>query len=405
MGSVWEAEHLSLKSRVAVKCLSDQMLNNAEAKARFEREALAAAQIRSPHVVAVLDHGFSPDGTPFMVLEMLEGEDLSKKIEREGRVEPAVIGRIVSHVCKALSKAHSLDIVHRDIKPDNVFLTDVEGELFVKILDFGIAKRREDHSFSVTSTGVMIGTPYYMSPEQVLSSKHVDFKADLWSLAVVAYHGLTGVRPFDGETIGALCIAIDRAKFKPVTSLRPELPPALDRFFERALCRDPEGRFASARELELEFLSSLTSDGDLRLSMFDLSTANGPSVDGLDQVTLSGQQTHARAPRRGRRSTLVFPALIVTSVLAAGAIGWQLSSRLGASGNAEAIPLSTSPPAPSASASSSAQAAASIEVIPVANIETLPAEPRDEAKRDEKKEPSQPKKSLVPTKKVKDRGF
>jgi eukaryotic-like serine/threonine-protein kinase len=128
-------------------------------------------------------------------------------------------------------------------------LIDSDGELFVKVLDFGIAKRTQDAGLGMTSTGTMVGTPFYMSPEQVMSAKGVDFRADLWSVAVVAYNALTGTLPFQAETLGALCVAINMASFTPVSSVRPGLPPALDTWFARALSRDPAGRFGSAKEL------------------------------------------------------------------------------------------------------------------------------------------------------------
>jgi eukaryotic-like serine/threonine-protein kinase len=435
MGSVWEAEHLTLHSRVAVKCLSATMLNNVEAKARFEREALAAAQIRSPHVVGVLDHGFGPDGTPFIVLEMLEGEDLASRLARQRVIEPVEMGRIVSHICKALSKAHSLGIVHRDIKPDNIFLTDIDGEPFAKILDFGIAKRTEDHSMGVTSTGVMIGTPYYMSPEQVLSSKDVDSRADLWSLAVVVYHCLTGRRPFEGETIGALCIAIDRAKFPVATTVRPELPASIDRFFQKALCRNPDGRFASAREMEQEFLGALSGmPSGTRLSLSELSLSHSfPPIsiqggvtprapDAISQPTLSGQQTIVRGLTTRRRT--VAPFLVAAGMVLAATAGWHIATRSGDDERARSAaqpPPSASAPDPALSASAALAASAAPSV---ANVEELPRATKDDAADKEpakdqgkEKEPSKDKdqprdrgdasarKPATPPRKVKDRGF
>src|SRR3954466_937831 len=173
MGSVWTAQHLALKTQVAVKFLAAHMAQDAAAATRFQREAMAAARIKSPHVVQIFDHGMSQDFGPYIVMELLEGETLSAFVQRNGRLTPPVTARIVAQLCRALGKAHSHGIVHRDIKPDNVFLIDAERDAFVKVLDFGIAKNLRDE-MSVTSTGSMMGTPHYMSPEQMLSSKHVD---------------------------------------------------------------------------------------------------------------------------------------------------------------------------------------------------------------------------------------
>jgi serine/threonine protein kinase len=249
MGSIWIAEHLTLHTQVAVKFMTAEVAKNPEAVARFTREASAAAQIKSPHVVQTFDHGLTDEDVPYIVMELLEGEDLARRIQRHGRIAPHEVAQIVTQVSKALHRAHTLGIVHRDIKPENIFLTDVDGDLLVKVLDFGIAKRSQDAGFNMTSTGAMVGTPYYMSPEQVMSAKSVDFRSDLWSLAVVTYHALTGKVPFEAETVGALCVAINAAEFVPPSRLDQRLLPSVDTWFRKALARDPLHRFQSARDL------------------------------------------------------------------------------------------------------------------------------------------------------------
>ncbi|WP_437707277.1 serine/threonine-protein kinase [Sorangium sp. So ce448] len=249
MGSVWVADHLALKTQVAVKFISTAYAQNRGLVERFRREALAAAQIKSPHVVQVFDHGVTPDGAPYIVMELLEGEDLKRRLERLGALPPPEVARIVSQAAKALGRAHQLGIVHRDIKPDNLFLLDLDGEPFVKVLDFGVAKHIAEGELAMTATGSVLGTPLYMSPEQVLSSKHVDFHADLWGLGVVAYRALTGQFPFSGETFGALSVALHSGVFAPPSHVRPGLPPAVDAWMQRALQTMPELRFGSAKEL------------------------------------------------------------------------------------------------------------------------------------------------------------
>ncbi|MGK3993088.1 protein kinase domain-containing protein [Sorangium sp. So ce1024] len=252
MGSVWVADHLTLGTQVAVKFMSPAYAEQSGFVERFRREAMAAAQIKSPHVAQVFDHGVTHDGAPYIVMELLEGEDLKRRIQRRGVLSPVEVATIVAHTARALGRAHQLGIVHRDIKPDNIFLLDVEGELFVKVLDFGVAKRvhgAPQGDLGMTSTGHVLGTPLYMSPEQILSAKNVDFHADLWGLAVVAYHALTGSVPFTGETLGALSVALHTGIFTPPSAVRPELSPAIDAWMKKALALDPAARFGSARQM------------------------------------------------------------------------------------------------------------------------------------------------------------
>jgi serine/threonine protein kinase len=250
MGSVWVAEHLGLRTQVAVKFMSAAALHDPTLLSRFEREASAAAQIKSPHVVQTLDHGImSPEGAPYIVMELLEGEDLASRLKRFGPAPMSEVVAVVSQVGKALIKAHQAGIIHRDIKPDNLFLLDADGDLFVKVLDFGVAKQASDRDMGMTSTGSTVGTPHYMSPEQLLSAKHVDHRCDLWALAVVAYRMLTGQLPFRGETLGALSVALHQGVFKPPSAYRADLGPAVDAWFARALHREIDARFDSVKEL------------------------------------------------------------------------------------------------------------------------------------------------------------
>ncbi len=264
MASVWVAEHLSLGIEVAVKFIAPELMNDApELVARFNREATAIAKIRSPHVVQVLDHGQMGDGTPYIVMELLEGEDLGMRLDRVGVLPMAQVAEIVAQVAKALTRAHATGIIHRDIKPDNLFIVRSEDdeELFVKVLDFGIAKHLKKTSRSVvTTTGTMVGTPAYMSPEQILSGKDVDERADLWSLGVVAYHALTGDVPFQGTTLGALCVAIARGFYEPPSYVQRTLPTAVDGWMKRALAALPAERFQSPKELSDAFREAVAND-------------------------------------------------------------------------------------------------------------------------------------------------
>ena len=254
MGAVWVAEHQSLRTQVVVKFMAADLVKSAEATARFSREAAAASQVKSPHVVQTFDHGITPEGTPYIVMELLEGRDLEHHLRASGFLAPREVVAVVQQLARALAKAHERGIVHRDIKPSNVFLCDAGGgELFVKLLDFGIAKgaKGADSGIvgSTTRTGTFIGSPYYMSPEQVVGAKDIDFRSDLWSLGVVTFEALTGTRPFYAETVGALALKIHRDPLPKVTEAGPHLPPALDAWFERACAREPSARYTSAREM------------------------------------------------------------------------------------------------------------------------------------------------------------
>jgi len=249
MGSVWVADHLGLSTQVAVKFIAEEISKHKISVERFKREASAAAQIRSQHVVQVFDHGITEDGVPYIVMELMEGEDLGKRVERLGPLSVEMTVQVVSQACRALNRARALGIVHRDIKPDNLFICESDGEFLIKILDFGVAKKTSEFSSGVTTTGVIVGTPSYMSPEQVLSSKDVDGRSDIWSLGVVAYHCLTGKVPFDGETFGALAVAINAGTYPPLTQVCPHLPPVLDQWLSVALAKDRDRRFATAKEM------------------------------------------------------------------------------------------------------------------------------------------------------------
>jgi hypothetical protein len=247
MGSVWRATHLGLDIPCAVKFIEGEYAPMAEAQTRFEREAKAAATLRSPHVVQILDHGVW-DGTPYIAMELLEGEDLGKRLQKAGQLPARETHGIIMQVCRALSKAHSLGIVHRDLKPDNIFLVRDDDREIAKVLDFGIAKHDANAlTGSNTKTGAMLGTPYYMSPEQAQGIKSVDFRSDLWSLGVIVYQCMTGLLPFESEALGDLLMKIIVQPL-PVPSRVAMVPPGFDNWWSKAASREPSGRFQSAKD-------------------------------------------------------------------------------------------------------------------------------------------------------------
>lgn len=250
MGVVFAAHHLMLDQRVAVKVLLVDAARGEEVVERFVREAQAAARVKSDHVVRVMDAGSLDNGLPFLVMEYLEGCDLAELLSLEGPLAPTDVCDYMLQVLAALGQAHAAGIVHRDLKPANLFLrARDESPNLVKILDFGISKQESERARWKQLTGqACLGTPAYMSPEQLRSTKNVDARADLWSLGVVMYELLTGELPFDGESPGEIFAAILERTPTPPATHRADLPEALSGVILRALQRNPDARFADAGE-------------------------------------------------------------------------------------------------------------------------------------------------------------
>ena len=248
MGHVWVAEHTALGTAVAVKFMAPGYTENTTLSQRFTQEAQSAARLQNPHVAQVFDHGTTPDGEPYIVMELLSGETLRARMRRSGPILVDEVLRLVEQTATALDAAHKLGIVHRDIKPENLFLIDVGGKPFIKVLDLGIAKQIGADP-RLTTTSATLGTPLYMSPEQFSDTKSVDHRADLWALGVVSYEALTGRPPFRGATAFALASAVQRGAFRPPSKARPELPRALDEWMAKALAGDVEARFGTAMDM------------------------------------------------------------------------------------------------------------------------------------------------------------
>jgi serine/threonine-protein kinase len=266
MAAVYEAEQLTIGKKVAVKVLASELTNSSVVIERFFREARAAASVKSPHIVEVYDSGRLEDGRPFITMELLEGESLYDRMARVRLIDMSTTARIIAQVSKGLMKAHAMGIVHRDLKPENIHMCKTEdGEEIVKILDFGLAKfytpvATDEKTARLTREGAVFGTPAYMSPEQVKGQGSVDHRADLWALGCMAYECLTGRPVWNTDQGVAMTFASIATGTLPTPSrIRPDLPPAFDAWFRKALERDPAKRFQTAKELAEELSRALNA--------------------------------------------------------------------------------------------------------------------------------------------------
>jgi serine/threonine-protein kinase len=272
MGAVYEAVDVATGGRVAIKLMHDSATaytsGSPSSFSRLKREARAMRTIDSPHIVSVLDAGTHPEtGAPYVVLELLQGEDLQRTIDRLGPLPPPFALKIVAQACLGLKEAHAVGIVHRDIKPANLFLERrSDGEIVVKLLDFGLAKFLRGAAFAelpstLTDSGTMLGSPYYMSPDQLRNAKHSDHRADIWAIGAVLYCALTGRAPHAEIKIFVKLIAtICSQRPLPLRQLAPWVSPEAARIVEHAMEIDPSQRFSSVLAM-LDALRALLPDG------------------------------------------------------------------------------------------------------------------------------------------------
>ena len=251
MGVVVAAMHTELEERVALKFLLPQAMEHPPVVARFAREAKAAAKIKSEHVARVRDVGALPNGAPYVVMEFMEGDDLSVVLSRRGPFAIELAVGYVLEACEAIAEAHSYGIVHRDIKPANLFLAkQPNGRAIIKVLDFGISKSTlSTTQANLTQTSTVMGSPLYMSPEQMVSSKSVDVRSDIWALGIVLYEFLTASVPFQSDTLPELIAAVLQREAEPLRTVRPDAPPALEAIVTRCLAKEPGVRYANVAEL------------------------------------------------------------------------------------------------------------------------------------------------------------
>jgi serine/threonine protein kinase len=371
MGAVWSAEHLELRAKVAVKLIVQEQAADLDVQARFLREARSAAALRSPHVVQILDHGVD-DGVAFMVMEELQGMDLAERLRQEQRLTPALTAMIVTHVARAVTRAHDAGLVHRDLKPANIFLVENDEEILAKVLDFGIAKVPwKSLAGARTDTGALLGSPFYMSPEQAYGRSDIDGRSDLWSLGVIAFECLVGRRPFQSDAIGEQIMLICNDPV-PVPSAVAPVPAGFDEWFARATDRNRDRRFQSAKELAVALRAVLLpGDASLLLALgSDPPTAAAPAAALESQPTLGGSGevlTPAAAPSSPaslggtttaatssdrRRSSASSPKLVqwprrvgpaLGVAVVGGAILWSLHRKGSTESSPTAAPAAPSP--------------------------------------------------------------
>jgi len=275
MGAVYEAHDLVQDRRVAIKCIVNEATRKAWNLTRFAREQQVAASIDSPHVAALLDGGIDGEtGAPFMVMEYLVGEDLRSLLKRVAPLSSAAALRLVGQACRGLMKVHESNVIHRDLKPGNIFLTrSDDGSIRVQLLDFGVAKVQmelaaEADQDELTRTGMMLGSPRYMSPEQARSSKSLDLRSDLWSLGIVLYEALTGFKPYaDAEALGEVIVLICSAGPAPIQSVAPWVPTEVAAILDGALRLDPGQRYRSAADMLASIEQVLQGGLELHESM------------------------------------------------------------------------------------------------------------------------------------------
>jgi serine/threonine-protein kinase len=416
MGTVYEGENVRIGRRVAIKVLHEQVASRPEFAARFEREARAAAKIGSPHICDVLDLGDLPNGEKFIVMEFLEGQSLEARMIEHARIPEDALLSIAFEMLEALATMHNAGVVHRDLKPANVYLskTSVGRGEAVKILDFGVSKfmPAPGESSDMTSTGTMMGTPLYMSPEQARGMREIDGRADIYSASVIFYRALTGVLPFTAENFNELMFKIALEEPRSIRELAPDVDAELASIIHRGLGRTADSRWQTAREYQEAIVGWARARNRLTFSMMrapserilavsarvggntqpipPVGTPTAWSEEGplaMDGTAILGPETKQKdagsqtmassgmtPPDAAARSIAeppaqkkwVLPAAAVAIVVVLGGIGWKLGSRNAA----------IAPPPPAVAVTAPAPSPSPLPppiIAPALPVETAPA--------------------------------
>jgi serine/threonine-protein kinase len=373
MGVVVAAHHIGLNTKVAIKFLLPEMLKSKDIVARFAREAQAAVRITSEHVARVHDVGTLETGAPYMVMEYLEGGDLAAWLQQRGPLPVEQAVEFVLQACVAVAEAHGLGIVHRDLKPANLFcVRRADGRLSIKVLDFGISKVTDvglgpaTPGAAVTRTTAMLGTPLYMSPEHMQSSKSADAQSDIWSLGVILFELLAGRVPFDGESVAELAVKTATQPPPSLRGFRPDVPPGLETVISRCLERDRAQRYRNVAQLAVDLLPFASRratasveqiSGIIQASGLSLSAITMPATPQVadplatagTEVPLSSTTPGVPGARSRRRAAVAGVVLVGALVLAGGGFAVKAALRGKQAPPAPAVGLVSAPPAPATS--------------------------------------------------------
>ncbi len=392
MGVVVAVRHRELNELYAMKFMLPAALANAQAVDRFVREARAAAKLKSEHVASVHDVGRLENGSPYMVMEHLTGKDLEGVLEESGPLPVTTAATYVMQACDAIAEAHDAGIIHRDLKPANLFLTRrPSGSPCVKVLDFGISKStspEDQQGGSMTRTTAIMGSPYYMSPEQMRSSKNVDTRTDIWALGVILYQLSTGRVPFPGDTITEVCSGVLSEEPPPLVPTFAGISPEYDMIVRRCLAKRPEHRYQTARELMTALAtvagaSPGTSGLNLPNAVATVALHGAPMITGVQPgaapaATQAGWGTTQPTPKKGAPvAALALAALAVLGLAGGGGYFYYAKSTAAAaaarapetSEPSEPAPPQTPAPAETAAASAEPAASAPAEPEPSASAE------------------------------------